>query len=94
MTRAEQCKKKVSLNTALRNGAGVLAAIDKYERDKNKQGLFIQLDHEEYRSVVNICFPEIEQEVLTILKSRYTQLMQMWSQELRNIMGEITDERS
>lgn len=86
----EQCKKKQSLVTALKRGAGVLAAIDKYERDKNKQGIFIQLDHETYRSVVNICFPEIEQEVIAVLKSRYTQLMRMWDQELKNVIGEIT----
>lgn len=90
MTRAEQYKKKQSLVTALQRGAGVLAAIDKYERDKNKQGIFILLDHETYRSVVNVCFPEIEQEVLELLKSRYTQMMRMWDQELKNIMGEIT----
>lgn len=90
MTRAKQYKKKQSLVTALQRGAGVLAAIDKYERDKNKQGIFILLDHETYRSVVNVCFPEIEQEVIATIKSRYTQLMRMWDQELKNIMGEIT----
>ena len=89
MTR-EQYSKKRCLITALTRGAGVLAAIDKYERDKDKQGLFIQLDHKEYRSLVNVCFPEIEQEVLALLKSRYTQLMRSWDQELKNIMGEIT----
>lgn len=87
----EQYKKKVSLNKALRNGAGVLAAIDKYERDKNKQGMFIQLDHETHRTLINICFPEIEQEVLEVLKSRCTHLMQMWQQELKDTLGEITD---
>lgn len=92
MTRAEQYKKKACLNTALRNGAGVLAAIDKYEHDKNKQGIYIQLDHETHRTLVNICFPEIEQEILEVLKSRYTRLMQMWNQELRNTIGEITDD--
>lgn len=91
MTRAEQCKKKVNLITALKRGAGVLAAIDKYERDKKKQGILIQLDHEYYRSLVDICFPEIEQEILELLKSRYNQMMRMWDQELKDIMGEITE---
>lgn len=90
MTRAEQYKKKQSLVTALQRGAGVLAAVDKYERDKNKQGISILLDHETYRSIVNVCFPEIEQEVIATIKSRYTQLMRMWDQELKNIIGEIT----
>lgn len=84
-----QHRKKLALITAIQNGAGVLAAVDKYERDKDKQGLFIQLDHKEYRSLVNICFPEVEQEIINIIKSRYTQLMQTWNQELKNILGEI-----
>lgn len=88
MTR-EQYSKKQSLITALKRGAGVLAAIDKYERDKKKQGILIQLDHEYYRALVDVCFPEIEQEIIAILKSRYTQLMQMWNQELKNMLGEI-----
>lgn len=90
MTRAEQYKKKQGLIKALQRGAGVLAAIDKYEHDKNKQGIFVLLDHETYRSVVNICFPEIEQEVIATIKSRYTQFMRVWDQELKNTMGEIT----
>lgn len=90
MTR-EQYSKKQSLITALKRGAGVLAAIDKYEQDKKKQGILIQLDHEYYRTLVDVCFPEIEQEIIAILKSRYTQLMQMWNQELKNMLGEIAE---
>lgn len=86
----EQYNKKRALITALKRGTGVLASIDKYERDKKKQGMFIQLDHEYYRSLVTVCFPEIEQEVLELLKYRYTQMMQMWEQELKNLLGEIT----
>lgn len=85
----EKYSKKRALITALKRGAGVLAAIDKYERDKKKQGMFIQLDHEYYRSLVNICFPEIEQEILELLKFRYNQMMRMWDQELKNTLGEI-----
>ncbi len=85
----EQYSKKRYLVTAIQRAAGVLASIDKYERDKDKQGMYIQLDHKEYRSLVNICFPEVEQEVLELLKSRYSQMMQMWDQELRDALGEI-----
>lgn len=41
----EKYSKKHALITTLKRGAGVLAAIDKYERDRKKQGMFIQLKH-------------------------------------------------
>lgn len=86
----EQFSKKRALITAIKRGTSVLISIDKYERDNKKQGMLIQLDHEYYRSLVTVCFPEIEQEVLELLKSRYTQMVQMWEQELKNLLGEIT----
>lgn len=89
MTKVERFKRVEALNTALRRGSEVLAAITKYEKDKNRQGLFLQLDHETYRTLVNVCFPEIEQEVLDLLKPRYNQLMITWVHELRNLQGEV-----
>ena len=89
MMTKEQFSQIKSLDTAIRRGSAVLGAITKYRQDKKKQGMFIQLDHEYYRTMVNVCFPEIEEEVLDLLEKRYNNLMTMWVQELRNIRGEI-----
>lgn len=85
----EQFNQVKSLDTAVRRGSAVLSAITKYRQDKKKQGIFIQLEHEYYMSMVNVCFPEIEDAVLDLLEHKYNELMTMWVQELRNIRGEI-----
>lgn len=85
----EEFSKIRSLDTAIRRASAVLHAITVYKQDKDRQGMHILLNHELSRSVLNIVFPEIENEVLDLLEKRYNQLMTMWVQELNNLRGEV-----
>lgn len=81
----EEFSKIRSLDTAIRRGSKVLDELVKYKADKTKQGMMVVLNHETRRTVIDIVFPEIENEVIALLEQRYNQLMSMWVDELRRI---------
>ena len=81
----EEFNRIKSLDTAIRRGSKVLEELVKYKADKTKQGMMVVLNHETRRTVIDIVFPEIENEVLSLLEQRYNQLMSMWVDELRRI---------
>ena len=81
----DEFNKVKSLDTAIRRGSAVLTAITHYKQNKDKQGIMVLLNHETKRTVIDIAFPEIENEVLSLLEQRYNQLMSMWVDELRRI---------
>lgn len=85
-----QLKKRTALNTAIFKAQNVLKEIDEYHKSgRNKAGIRISLmrNCNFIFPAFDIAFPEIEDEVLSVIYMRYSRLIELWKKELEELNG-------